>query len=302
MQGSNDAASQGESRKGLPSGTVERLLAGDGGRAAALAKDGENQWVELKVRLPQASELAKQMAAFANSGGGILIVGVADDGEVAGWLPSDADKAVRRMRTIADSVLPNLVHVRRGEVEAGWLVWAVIESAHEPVVTADGAYWHRISDRVRATELPSQGLTIGDSSGSSGALPILGKIRVFVAMSFREEEEPALVDYWQAMLRAAEKAQRDFQLIRVDEVEGDYEIVEQLYKEIDAAHLVIADLTLSPPNVYLEIGYARGRSKKVIQTCRADTSLEFDVRGRRTLIYRNATTLEHKLLRELDAL
>lgn len=131
---------------------------------------------------------------------------------------------------------------------------------------------------------------------------MVGKIRAFVAMSFREEEEPALIDYWQAMLRAAEKANRDFQLVRVDEVEGDYEIVEQLYKEIDAAHLVIADLTLSPPNVYLEIGYARGRNKQVIQTCRTDTRLEFDVRGRRTLIYRNATTLEHKLLQELNAL
>ena len=121
-------------------------------------------------------------------------------------------------------------------------------------------------------------------------------------MSFREEEEPALVDYWQAMLRAAEQARREFSLIRVDQVEGDYDIVDQIFKEIDAAHMVIADLTLSPPNVYLEIGYARGRGKQVVQICRYDTQLEFDVRGRRTLIYRNATTLEHKLLRELDTL
>ena len=75
-----------------------------------------------------------------------------------------------------------------------------------------------------------------------------------------------------------------------------------IYKEIDSAQLVIADLTLSPPNVYLELGYARGRRKRVIQTCRSDTKLEFDVRGRRTLIFRNATMLEHILLRELDAL
>jgi hypothetical protein len=121
-------------------------------------------------------------------------------------------------------------------------------------------------------------------------------------MSFREEEEPTLVDYWQAMLRAAARARREFKLIRLDQLEGDYDIVDQIYKEIDAAHMVIADLTFSPPNVYLEIGYARGREKRVIQTCRDDTQLEFDVRGRRTLIYRNATTLEYKLLRELNAL
>ena len=121
-------------------------------------------------------------------------------------------------------------------------------------------------------------------------------------MSFREEEEPALVDYWQAMLRAAGRARRNFDLRRIDLIEGDYDIVDQIYKEIDAAHIVIADLTLSSANVYLELGYAKGRDKYVIQTCRDDTRLEFDVRRRRTLIYRNATTLEHILLRALDGL
>jgi len=126
-------------------------------------------------------------------------------------------------------------------------------------------------------------------------------IRVFVAMSFREHDEPTLVDYWHAMLRAAERARRQFNLVRLDEIDGDYEIVNRIYGEIDAAHLVIADLTLSSANVYLEIGYARGRQKRVIQTCRSGTRLEFDVRNRRTLIYENATMLELKLLRELDA-
>jgi nucleoside 2-deoxyribosyltransferase len=127
-------------------------------------------------------------------------------------------------------------------------------------------------------------------------------VRVFVAMSFRERDEPALIDYWHAMLRAAERARREFILVRLDKLDGDYEIVERIYREIDAAQLVIADLTLSSANVYLEIGYARGRQKRVIQTCRSDTRLEFDVRNRRTLVYQNATTLEDKLLCELDAL
>ena len=120
-------------------------------------------------------------------------------------------------------------------------------------------------------------------------------------MSFREQDEPALVDDWHAMQRAAERARPDFVLVRLDDLDGDYEIVDRIYREIDAAQLVIADLTLSSANVYLEIGYARGRQKRVIQTCRCDTELEFDVRNRRTLVYQNATMLEDKLLRELDA-
>lgn len=137
--------------------------------------------------------------------------------------------------------------------------------------------------------------------GSAHSAQTSGPVRAFVAMSFRDEDEPLLVDYWHAMLRAAERARRKFDLIRLSEIDGDYEIVDCIYREIDSADLVIADLTLSSANVYLEMGYARGRQKHVIQTCRSDTRLEFDVRNRRTLMYRNATMLEQKLLQELNA-
>lgn len=280
---------------------MERLIAGDAEAAAALARQGENQWVELKSRLPQTAELVKHLAAFANSGGGVLIVGAGEHGQVLGWQAADADSAVRRLHSVSASTLPNLARVRRGQLEDGWLVWAVVSPADEPVVTAKGSYWIRRADRTWAAELPQPNVLTEDQPAGSG-LPQAGPIRVFVAMSFREEEEPALVHYWQAMLRAAKQSRREFDLRRIDEIEGDYEIMERIYQEIDAAHLVIADLTLSPANVYLELGYARGRGKPVIQTCRKDTFLEFDVRGRRTLIYRNATILEEKLLRALDAL
>jgi nucleoside 2-deoxyribosyltransferase len=62
--------------------------------------------------------------------------------------------------------------------------------------------------------------------------------------------------------------------------------------EIDAADIVIADFTLSPANVYFELGYARGKGRRVIQTARRGTVLEFDVRNWRTVFYRNATELE----------
>jgi hypothetical protein len=128
------------------------------------------------------------------------------------------------------------------------------------------------------------------------------RIRVFVAMCFRYAEEPALVDYWHAMRRAASRAGGGFDLRRMDEIDGDYEVIERIYEEIDAADLVIADLTMSSANVYLELGYARGKGKHVIQTCREGTILEFDVRGHRTLTYPNAATLEEKLLNHFAAL
>ncbi len=192
----------------LTPGVVERLMAGDGRAAAALAEHGESQWVELKRRLPQEPELAKELAAFANSGGGVLIVGISDSGEPVGWRPADADAAVRGMRATVDSILPNLAYVRRGQADKGWLAWTVVDETAEPVTTAEGTYWRRSSHQVREGEPPSQGIIASERSASPESLPGSGPIRVFVAMSFREEEEPALADYWQAMQGCREVAQR----------------------------------------------------------------------------------------------
>ena len=84
----------------------------------------------------------------------------------------------------------------------------------------------------------------------------------------------------------------------MDLVEGDFEISQQIMEEIDAAQIGLADFTLSPNNVYFELGYARGKGKRIIQTARKDTGLEFDVRNWRTVFYRNATELQEKLVAE----
>jgi hypothetical protein len=115
-------------------------------------------------------------------------------------------------------------------------------------------------------------------------------------MSFRLEEEPALVDYSAAIKRAICATGLPLELVRIDLVDGDYEISQRIMDEIDRCEIVLADFTLSPPNVYFELGYARGRkTKQIIQTARKGTNLEFDVRNWRTEFYRNATELEEKL-------
>ena len=66
-------------KDGLP---LERTLSiGDVKRLAAI---GEGQFLEFKRRVPDAERLAKEVVAFANSGGGNLLVGVSDAGEVVG--------------------------------------------------------------------------------------------------------------------------------------------------------------------------------------------------------------------------
>lgn len=127
------------------------------------------------------------------------------------------------------------------------------------------------------------------------------RVFVFVAMSFRNAEDPALVDYFEAMRRAAARTQLPLDLRRIDSVEGDFEISQSILREIDQAMIVIADFTLSPRNVYFEAGYARGKGKRVIQTARKDTPLEFDTRSWNTIFYRNTKELEGALAQALTS-
>jgi hypothetical protein len=126
-----------------------------------------------------------------------------------------------------------------------------------------------------------------------------GEIIGFVAMSFRDEEEPSLIDYYNAMLRAAIRTNLPIKLTRIDLAEGDFEISQQIMIEIENANFVLADFTLSPHNVYFEVGFARGVKRPIIQTAKKGTQLQFDVRNWKTLFYRNATELEETLMPKL---
>lgn len=159
----------------------------------------------------------------------------------------------------------------------------------KPITTATGEKFERIGTETRLIEkkapIPSQKRN---------------RIKAFVAMSFKNEEEPALIDYFEAMKRACEKTKLPIKLIRIDQVEGNFEISQEIMNKIDDSQIIIADFTLSPRNVYFEMGYARGAKKKqIIQSARKGTILEFNVRNWKTIFYKNATDLELQIEEEL---
>lgn len=49
-----------------------------------LAKQGETEYVEFKLKANHPDKLVKEMVAFANAGGGLLLLGVSDEGKVKG--------------------------------------------------------------------------------------------------------------------------------------------------------------------------------------------------------------------------
>jgi ATP-dependent DNA helicase RecG len=65
-----------------------------------ILRQGEGPHIEFKSDFPkQVDGIAKEMAALANSGGGVLVMGVADDGTLPGIL--DPDKVAERLAGIA---------------------------------------------------------------------------------------------------------------------------------------------------------------------------------------------------------
>jgi hypothetical protein len=262
---------------------------------STLISNGESETVEFTSRIIAGTTAARTIVAFANTKGGVLLVGIGRSRELTGLSEAEADASIQALREISVSLLGHPVETGKIEIKGNIIVYALVQPVpdrNRPIRTAEGEVFVRLKDGRSVRRKPRT------ASRPAGAQP---RRRLFVAMSFREEQEPALVDYFKAIERAVERSERSFQVVRMNLVEGDYEISQRIMEEIRKADVVLADFTLSPANVYFELGFARGATKRTIQTARRGTVLEFDTRNWRTTFYRNATELEELLIAELRA-
>jgi hypothetical protein len=96
------------------------------------------------------------------------------------------------------------------------------------------------------------------------------KLRCFVAMAFGHKDTDAI---FRALRRTLGPLGVNAQ--RVDRIEHNDNIDTRIISEIEAADLVIADLTYARPSVYFEAGYAQ-RAIPVMFTARSDHFRERD--------------------------
>jgi len=82
---------------------------------------------------------------------------------------------------------------------------------------------------------------------------------------------------------------------RMKDVQGDYRVTEKILTLLRTADMVVADLTHERPNVYFELGYARGIGKTVITIMRAGAQAHFDVQDWTYLEYIDSRPLEHQI-------
>lgn len=104
--------------------------------------------------------------------------------------------------------------------------------------------------------------------------------KVFVAMPFNESFVEVYEDAVQPAVIAAE-----MEPLRVDELIGHRNIVDDIEQGISESLLVFADLTTQNPNVFYEIGFARAIGKPLVVATQDDTHVPFDLRQRRYIKY-----------------
>lgn len=123
------------------------------------------------------------------------------------------------------------------------------------------------------------------------------KKHVFVAMPFRTDME----DLYEYGISSAVR-ESGFLCERADLSTFTGDVMEWVRERIRSASLVIADLTGSNPNVYLEVGYAWGSGVPTVLLVNDTEDLKFDVRGQRCIVYKRIKDIEEKLRKEIKEL
>ena len=123
------------------------------------------------------------------------------------------------------------------------------------------------------------------------------KKTVFVAMPFSEEFEDVYEFGIYSPVRRC-----GYVCERVDEVAFAGDLVGRIQEGIRASSVVVADLTLERPNVYLEVGFAWGLGKPVLLLAREGQRLHFDLSHHKCIFYRTIGKLSvdlERVIREL---
>lgn len=124
------------------------------------------------------------------------------------------------------------------------------------------------------------------------------KSHAFVAMPFNGDLE----DHYDYAILPSVRG-RGLLCERVDQQKFTGDVIEYMKGRISSATILLAEVSSRNPNVYLEIGFAWGRSIPTVLICRENSEdLAFDIRSQRVIRYGRIKDLEAKLNAELGDL
>ena len=88
---------------------------------------------------------------------------------------------------------------------------------------------------------------------------------------------------------------------RVDEQAFSETMLERIYRQIDQADFIIADMTGKNANVFYEVGYAHAREKLCTLLTQTADDIPFDLKHHRHIVYGSSiSTLKTKLTKEIN--
>jgi nucleoside 2-deoxyribosyltransferase len=88
---------------------------------------------------------------------------------------------------------------------------------------------------------------------------------------------------------------------RVDEQRFSETMLDRIYRQIDAADFIIADMTGKNPNVFYEVGYAHARGKLCTLLTQSASDIPFDLKHHRHIVYHGSITeLKLALSKEIE--
>lgn len=96
-------------------------------------------------------------------------------------------------------------------------------------------------------------------------------------------------------------ADAGYNAIFIDEVQHNDFITPELLKYIKDSKFVVADLTHQNNGAYFEEGYAMGLGKPVIQLCKKDVKLHFDIAQKNTIMWETEEDIPQKLCNRIKA-
>lgn len=106
--------------------------------------NGEDSYTQFKQSLIPSKELAKEMVAFANTEGGIIIFGVSDDGDIVGLSTDEVESLGQLIGNCANENVKPAVHPLMENITLGdkrVSVVTIAKGAERPYKTSNGIYY-----------------------------------------------------------------------------------------------------------------------------------------------------------------
>lgn len=114
-----------------------------------LIQRGESTYLEFKGRDTRPESLAREFVALSNTYGGVLLLGVEDDGHISGMKEGIAEEWISNIS--ANSINPSICpKIEIQTIEGKKIAVITIEKGkHKPYQTIEGKYWIRIGSTNR---------------------------------------------------------------------------------------------------------------------------------------------------------